>query len=119
MTLTLDRPGYISKTMLIDTHNAPSKEGVIDRTARVELDLALEPQPSDLELCYDKPMGKVEFRCRHRRDPDHRPGSSITDRLREHELRGADVNRHPGPKANGPVSAIGLSPFVASAFESR
>ena len=28
---------------------------------RVELDLALEPQPSDLELCYDKPMGKVEF----------------------------------------------------------
>lgn len=61
VTLTLDRPGYISKTMLIDTHNAPSKEGVIDRTARVELDLALEPQPSDLELCYDKPMGKVEF----------------------------------------------------------
>ncbi|MBK6756052.1 MAG: hypothetical protein IPG69_21290 [Flavobacteriales bacterium] len=75
VTLTLDRPGYISKTMLIDTHNAPSKEGA-DRPHRPRGTRPRTGTPAQRSgALLRQADGQSGVRCRHRRDPDHRPGS--------------------------------------------
>ncbi|MBK6543643.1 MAG: hypothetical protein IPG10_20780 [Flavobacteriales bacterium] len=45
VTLNITSPGYMTKQVLLDTHNAPSTDGVFARTEKVGFDMELERQP--------------------------------------------------------------------------
>ena len=61
VTLNITSPGYMTKQVLLDTHNAPSTDGVFARTEKVGCDMELERQPEGQLLSYAGPVGAVAF----------------------------------------------------------
>jgi len=59
--LHITSPGYITKQVLLNTHNAPSTEGLFARTEKVGFDMELERQPEGQLLSYAGPVGAVAF----------------------------------------------------------
>ena len=61
VTLNITSPGYITKQVLLDTHNAPSTDGFFARTEKVGFDLELERQPEGQLLSYAGLVGSISF----------------------------------------------------------
>ena len=61
VTLNITSPGYLTKQVILDTHNAPSTEGLFARTEKVGFDMELERQPEGQLLSYAGPVGAVAF----------------------------------------------------------
>ncbi len=59
VVVTVSAPGHLTKQITIDTHMAGCHE-------MVEFDVQMEKQPEGKELCYEGPVGSVQFTERER-----------------------------------------------------